>query len=68
MPRNNDAPRYSEDKVEIRATHEWVDRVDSEAERLGLKRSAYIRMVVTQALEAAEASRLETPSGNAQKK
>jgi len=68
MHRKSDRPRFSEDKVEIRAPHQWVDRVDAEADRLGLKRSAYIRMVVTQALEAAEARRLQLVSDDIREK
>lgn len=59
MYRKEVKPRLSEGKVEIRATQEWVDRVDAEAARLGLKRSAYIRMVVVQALEAAGNARVK---------
>jgi len=62
MSRKTEKPRFSEEKVEIRATQEWVARVDEEAGRLGLKRSAYIRMVVTQAMEAANATRVKPGS------
>jgi len=42
-------------KVEFLAEPEWIDRVTKVAERLGLSISAYIRMVVTQRMNADEA-------------
>lgn len=64
MHRREEKPRFSEGKVEIRATQEWVDRVDEEAGRLGLKRSAYIRMVVAQAIEVANSNRARSGSND----
>lgn len=41
-------------KVEIRADADWIERLDRIADRLALDRSAYIRMVVSQAMDAFE--------------
>ena len=38
-------------KIEIRADAAWIARVDEAAARIKLKRSAFIRMIVTQAMD-----------------
>jgi predicted DNA binding CopG/RHH family protein len=43
--------------VEIRTEQEWIDRVDVEASRLGVSRSAYIRMAVNEKLDRTDAER-----------
>ncbi len=51
-------------KVEFRADPAWINRVDTAAARLGLKRSAYIRMVVSQEMARLEADQgTQTPPG-----
>lgn len=50
-------PETTQGKIELRAEQAWIDRVDAEAVRLGLKRSAYIRMVVSREMDRAEAER-----------
>ncbi len=37
---------------QIRCTRDWIDRVEYAANRLGLSSAAFIRMVVTQRLDA----------------
>jgi hypothetical protein len=37
--------------IQIRADPEWINRVDREAERLGLSLSASIRLVVNEQME-----------------
>jgi hypothetical protein len=54
----------SEGKVELRAGYEWIARVDAEAARLGIGRSAYIRMVVSEAMNRAEVTRNPTYSAS----
>jgi hypothetical protein len=49
--------RFDKGRVEFKATAEWVERANDEAVRLGLNLSAFIRMVVTQYLDKAEAER-----------
>lgn len=51
MPKIPSAPKTESGKIEIRADQLWIDRVDEAARRLGLKRSAYIRMIVTREMD-----------------
>ncbi len=44
-------------KIEVTADPAWIARVAAEAERLGLNLSAYIRMAVTQRMDADAAAR-----------
>jgi len=53
---NFDRPR-----VEFKADPEWIQRATREGERLGLNLSAFIRMVVTQYMDRAEAERGQRP-------
>lgn len=46
--------RLSEDKVEFRAEKAWMDRLDRVAARLGLTRSAYMRLRLTEAMDRDE--------------
>jgi ribosomal protein L20 len=50
------APKKRENRkrdiIQFRAPPEWIDRVNAHAERLGLNMSAYIRMKITQAMDA----------------
>jgi hypothetical protein len=41
------------DLIQFRAPPAWIDRVNAEAERLGLSLSAYIRLCVNERLENA---------------
>jgi hypothetical protein len=49
------APRKKEnfdrERIEIRADAAWIAKVTSEAERLGLSLSAYIRLAVNERME-----------------
>jgi hypothetical protein len=44
-------PNPKRDLIQLRAEPEWIDRVNTEAERLGLSLSAYIRLAVNERLE-----------------
>jgi hypothetical protein len=50
-------PNPERDLVQFRADPEWIDRVNAEAERLGLSISAYIRLAVNERMERTEAGR-----------
>jgi hypothetical protein len=54
---------FDRGRVEFKASPEWIERVTREGERLGLNLSAFIRMVVTQAVERAETERAGRPKG-----
>jgi hypothetical protein len=49
-------PNPNRDLIQLRAEPAWIDRVNAEAERLGLSISAYVRLAVTERLERDEAS------------
>lgn len=49
----------SEDMIRFRAEKAWADRVDLHAQRLGLTRSAYIRLKLTQIMDAEDKERAE---------
>ncbi|HKB41927.1 MAG TPA: hypothetical protein VKD72_36205 [Gemmataceae bacterium] len=44
-------PNPRRDLIQLRAEPEWIDRVNAEAERLGLSLSAYIRLAVNERME-----------------
>jgi hypothetical protein len=44
-------PNPKRDLIQLRAEPEWIDRVNAEAERLGLSLSAYIRLAVNERME-----------------
>jgi hypothetical protein len=44
-------PNPERDVIQLRAEPEWIDRVNAEAERLGLSLSAYIRLAVNERME-----------------
>jgi hypothetical protein len=46
-------PNPERDVIQLRAEPAWIDRVNAEAERLGLSLSAYIRLAVNERLERA---------------
>jgi hypothetical protein len=48
---------FDRKRVEFMAEPEWIKRAASEAERLGLNLSSFIRMVVTQHMDKTEAER-----------
>ncbi len=49
-------PNKGKERVEFTAPADWVERVQIQAERLGLSVSAYIRLATTEKLERDEAS------------
>lgn len=59
MPRtgSQEKTKNKHGKIEIRAERSWIDRVDEFASRLGLKRSAYIRMVVVREMDREDEER-----------
>jgi len=44
------------DRIDLRATPEWIERVAAQADRFGMNLSAYIRAAVTEKLERDEAT------------
>jgi hypothetical protein len=44
-------PNPKRDLIQLRADPEWIDKVDAEAERLGLSLSAYIRLAVNERMQ-----------------
>jgi hypothetical protein len=52
-------PNPKRDLIQIRAEPEWIDRVNTEADRLGLSLSAYIRLAVNERMERTAAERPE---------
>lgn len=48
---------FERGRVELMAEPKWIARANTEAERLGMSLSAFIRMVVTQYLDKAEDER-----------
>lgn len=56
MPKRRKPEEGPRDRVDLRAEPAWIGRVQAQADRLGIGLSAYIRMVVTRALEADEAN------------
>jgi hypothetical protein len=48
---------FDRKRVEFMAEPEWIRRADTEAKRLGLNLSSFIRMVVTQHMDRADAER-----------
>jgi hypothetical protein len=51
-------------RIEVRAEPAWIERVATEAERLGLSLSAYIRLAVNERLERTEDARKGRRSGS----
>src|SRR5262245_59108830 len=51
--------QLSQDRIEVRATSEWVQNVDKAAESLGLTRAAFIRLAVEERVRAELAKTLE---------
>lgn len=57
MPRKKPQPKdATRGRIDLRADPEFVARVQSQADRLGMSLSAYLRMAVTERLERDEAS------------
>jgi hypothetical protein len=50
-PKSEPIPGNAADLIQVRAEPAWIDRVNAEAERLGLSLSAYIRLAVNERLE-----------------
>lgn len=48
------------ERVEFRADPEWIERVNTEALRLGLNLSSFIRMIVTQHMDRVEDERADS--------
>jgi hypothetical protein len=48
---------FERGRVEFKADPEWIERVNAEAERIGLNLSSFIRMVMTQYMDKVEAER-----------
>jgi hypothetical protein len=44
-------PNPQRDLIQLRADPAWIDRVNAEAERLGLSLSAYIRLAVNERMQ-----------------
>jgi predicted DNA binding CopG/RHH family protein len=48
--------RHNDARFELRVKQEWLDRIEVQAERLGMNASSYIRNAATRQLEQDEAS------------
>lgn len=55
------AGEKNDQRIDLRAPKSWKGRVDEAAAKKGLKASAYIRMVVTERMDADGIPRQEKP-------
>lgn len=54
--------KVQEDVLRLRCSADWLDRVDEHAERLGLSRSAFIRLRLTEVMDEEDRRRGERQS------
>ena len=50
-------PNPDRDIIQLRADPAWIERVNAEAERLGLSLSAYVRLAVNERMERTAAEK-----------